>query len=48
MKTIKESAIQYENERLWMPAMRYETFVAGVAFAQRWIPVSEELQILLS
>lgn len=43
MKTIEEGAIQYENERLGMPAMRYETFVAGAEFVQRWIPVKEEL-----
>jgi len=43
MKTIDEAAKKYENERLGMPAMRYETFMAGSEFAQRWIFVEEEL-----
>lgn len=43
MKSSREAAIEYENKNLGKPAMRYETFMSGVEFAQRWIDCSEEL-----
>lgn len=43
MKTIKEAAIEYEKQRLGMPAMRFEAFNAGAEFMQLWIPVEDEL-----
>ena len=46
MKTIHETAKEYaralfKNEQL----VTYSAFTAGVKFAQRWIPVEEELPV---
>ena len=54
MQTIEEAAKEFEkenSERIWFSneqqgtALCVESFKAGVEFAQRWIPVEEELPI---
>lgn len=48
MKTVKEAAREYAENRPYLSnepekIKYYNSFQAGVAFAQRWIPVEEEL-----
>ena len=53
MKTIEEKAREHcniskgliidEDERYYRDFQKYDGFKAGVEFAQRWIPVEEEL-----
>jgi hypothetical protein len=47
MKTIKEKAKEHANEPIigiqGCKLTAYESFIAGVEFAQRWISVEEEL-----
>ena len=47
MKTIEEAAKEYAKDKyLYIPDMVFQCenhFEAGVEFAQRWIPVEEEL-----
>ena len=46
MKTIEEAAIQYANTKSSSDVFiesHIKDFKAGVEFAQRWIPVEEEL-----
>lgn len=46
MKTIEEAAIQYANTKSSSDVFiesHIKDFKAGVEFAQRWIPIEEEL-----
>jgi hypothetical protein len=45
MKTIKDFAETYSKSRV-EKITAYTSFMDGVEFAQRWIPVEEELPIL--
>ena len=53
MKTIKEAAVKYSNEILIAKFNNeikkeiYDAFLDGVKFAQRWIPVEEEMPELI-
>ena len=44
MKTIEEAA-SYHVDNLPNNPSFWDSFMAGVEFAQRWIPVSEELPV---
>ena len=43
MKTIEKAALNCNKEYSLQPAPAYLGFIQGVKFAQRWIPVEEEL-----